>query len=158
MNAGFLARRGVITRHPVDFFPERCAWGSGTELFQAGVESFVLLYNDDALGRFLRVYFVWSLSQGVFTQPSIRVYNGVQGTFAMQGQPLVTNMGVMSGSIYTGTSATEFGTEYGFGAVQFVTELASPFPIIVLAPGWSLVNFGGAAANSVAGSFIWMVD
>lgn len=158
MNAGTLNRNGVRTRHPVDFYPERCAYGAGSVSFTAGFDTFVLLTNDDPLGRFLRLYSVLTINDGIFQQLSVRVFQGVQGTLAMAGQPLVTSMASMPGSIYTGTTLTEFGTPYGSGAIGFSSQVSHDFPLLVLAPNWSLVCFGGAVGNSVAASFIWMVD
>lgn len=158
MDAGFLARKGVLTRHPVDFFPERCARGTGVVPFDNVHFGFVALFNDDPLGRMIRVYGL--NSEGAFNldQDTIYVFQGKVGSFAMQGFPLVANQGSMPGSIYTGYATTKVGQPIGVASFELEQHGASSAPLIILPTHFSLIMYSLDSSSTVAADFLWMID
>ncbi len=158
MNAGFLARRGVIIRHPVDFWPERCALGGATLPFVANNYGFAMLYNNDPLGRRLRIYGFSSSGGNPQAQPGIALLQGTQGTLAMNGQSMVTDIGQLAGQIFSGYTVTRFGTPF-FSAQFGLEDNGVGFaPLLVLAAKTSLVCFSDDVNTTVWIEFLWMVD
>jgi hypothetical protein len=158
MNAGFLRRRGVITRHPVDFYAERCAYGFAGLDGTATTDQFVALYNDDPLGRYLRVFSLAGFNGSNANQNTVRVYNGQLGTLVMHGRPLVTNLAQPPGSIYAGAATSEVGDAWGSGGLLPLAAGITPAPLVVLAQGFSFILYAGGAFSPVGATFIWMVD
>ena len=158
MNAGFLAHRGVIVRHPCDFWPEKCATAVGAVAAVPGQFPFVMLNNNDALGRMLRVYSFDLLPQNYITLGNVTIQDGHTGTAFGSPNPLVSGLGQPPGQVYVGTSATQFGTPYygNFSSPSTIGAVGAPF--IVLSRGWSLilwVTFTQADENA---SFLYMID
>lgn len=158
MDAGFLARKGVLTRHPVDFFPERCALGGDTLPFLANNYGFAMLYNNDPLGRRLRVYGFSSSGGNPQAQPGITLLDGTQGSFKMNGQPLVTDMAQMPGQIWSGYTLTRFGTPFFSAQFGLEDNGVGWAPLLILAPKMSLVCFSDDVNTTVWIEFLWMVD
>lgn len=158
MDAGWLARKGVITRHPLDFFIERAGQGFGHHVVTTGGNfGFSALFNNDPLGRALRVYTVSPYSTFAFVF-RFTLVTGTIGSFFMAGTPLVTTMGRPPGDIYTGEAAAVTGKDlYASSSVSAISAV-SPVPSLVLQSNSSLVCWSTVANDETWIGFQWMVD
>jgi hypothetical protein len=158
LDAGWLARKGTITRHPLDFFIERAGQGFGHHVVGVGGNfGFSALYSNDPLGRALRVYTISPYSTFAFVF-RLTLVSGTLGSLFMHGTPMVSNMGSPPGDIYAGEAAAVSGKDlYATSSVSAITAV-SPVPILVLEQGSSLVVWSTVANDETYIGFQWMID
>jgi hypothetical protein len=163
--------KGVITRHPADFYPERAAWAYGV-FFNPGVtdECFIELYNNAIVGHFIRVY---SVTSGWFVDaPSyLSLQKGPVGNNTVPAggafgyvTPVITNSPAIPGQILWGHSPPNpshqptFQPLLGAGGLPGA-DSQSGAPIAVLGPGYSLLAYGYQQNGSnCEASFYYMWD
>jgi len=163
--------QGVLVRSAPDFFDDNLCVG-GT-WFQFGViptRSFcsTSLYNNDTLGRVLKVYGVTALVDN--GQAALLYPNSGAPLGALVGNclPVRFDLGIPPGLIYSKldsvplsnspnpnnppTNAQLIGGSFGGGISYF-----SPFPIAIIPRGWSLVVVNMGADDTGGASFWYQV-
>jgi hypothetical protein len=134
--------------------PSRCAYGFGISAGVALRYSFAALFNDSPAPYVLAVHDISAAGALSTAVTPFVVAQGAPGSLSVKGQPGVSNRQSMAGAIYTGTAAAvptaSFYLQDSGARVAWYHE----FPIIVLAPGWSLARYC-ATVNALSGASFW---
>lgn len=136
--------------------PLDCAYALGAITPTAGQFPFVALYNNDNLGKYIAVHDVairggglaGLVAGGVIRSSSV-------GANDVTPSPVVTNAATPQGVLRTGSIAAlpAFNIENGFGGSA--PSWPHEYPLLVLAPGWSLAIYAAAVSNLFTLSFWW---
>lgn len=172
MDLGFLRRTGTRTRHPVDFYPERCAWCYG---LYAGpsltANGFVELFNNDPLGRMLRIYFfntggvansgsyLCVVKGPVGSNPPAEVGSTLVGGIS----PLVPGFGGLPGQLLGGNQpAGSSAVQPAFPLLVFagfsLATAISPAPLAIVPAGYSALAFEWQGQDFAEASMLYMLD
>lgn len=120
----------------------------------AGTFSFVSLFNNDNLGRYLAVWDVGRLSLETVNTGYL-IQNKQIGSSAVTPSPLVTNQPTPTGQLTTGAAAA-LPTMSMLNSMQEPGNVwAHDFPLVVLAQGWSITIYHGTANIAFVASFIF---
>jgi hypothetical protein len=163
------SRDGTLIRHPVDFYPERCAWGYGsTPAGGAQDSAFVELWNNSNPPVHFKVYQVTTgaiQNQYSYLIPSP---NPVGSPNLLNANhfitPLIVNGPTPPGLILNGTITQGISPAPAIEPILttlnwFGGVFPANHPIAIIPPGYSLISYGFQSLGGEGeAAFLYMWD
>lgn len=161
--------KGTLVRPAPDYFDDNIGVG-GYWTQPAGSFPYVSisLFNDDPLGRLLKVYTITSGDDSGFGTFMYFLQGTPLGSFVCQGQHLRPDTGTVSGQIWQRLDhAGALNDPYPLPLPDNTQVLATPgfasqtvgfsHPLAIIPVGWSLVLANANNAATIYASFWWQV-
>jgi hypothetical protein len=148
---------GVYSRNTPDWFITGMYGQAGFQPAVAANFSYVCLYNNATDGSFLVVHGLW-LFVGTGNAVLEKAF-GTHGSAGAVGNPLAFENPNGFGQIYTATSTTCFGTEFGTcGGAAIPYQWPHEWPVCRVQPGWMLAVHTDTVNQALNCSFAWWVS
>lgn len=138
--------------------PLNCGYVAGSITLAAGNFGFISLYNNDKQGLLMCI---WDIGRGATTGlfAGYQVLDKQQGSNPVTPSPLVTNQGVPSGQLTTGSAGAVPTISAMHGLASNTTAWYHDLPFLILANGWSVSVWNPtSAAKTEAGFMYELVD
>lgn len=136
--------------------PSRCAYAYAETQGDGVGFAFLSLFNDSNQYH-LAVFGTGEDFASATNFTTAVVSNAQVGTLIVRGQPVVTNRQPMAGIITGGIAGSLPTPNFPVTRGSPFTSWPHDFPLLVLAPGWSLTGYTSAADSLFALDFWWEV-